>query len=156
MDAELTLQEALVAIAQTTQLDLIPVPMPTRDRVKEAILRERQAAIPALEELASNGAPTARVRAVLLLRELSPAAAEAQLSKMLDDPSPIVVNTCLVGYRRLSDWARSQTLQEAPTKPAPTAPPDATAARKVWVFGTVIALVIAALTTLALVFTRCR
>jgi hypothetical protein len=155
MDAELTLQEALAAVAQTTQLDFMPTPMPTRDPVREVILREGNAAIPALEELASNAAPTARVKAVLLLHELSPAAAEAQLSKMLDDPSPIVVNTCLVGYRRLSDWARSQALRWAPTKPAPTAPPDATAARKLWIFGTVIALVIAALTTLALVFARC-
>lgn len=156
MDAELTLQEALAAVAQTTQLDFTMRMYEPPSPVDEAILRAGPAAVPALEELASTGAPTARVRAVLLLGQIAPARAEAQRRAMLDDPSPIVVNTCLVGYRRLSDWANAQRWSEPSEQRAleRAAPSSAEASR----YGAVlwVAVAIAALTTLALVFARCR
>jgi len=117
---DIGLRRALEAIAATERLELGPAPpgTPVVDVPDDVVRRAGERAAAALEVLAREATPTGRVRAVMLLAELAPERARPHLARMLDDTTPIVVNTCLVGFRRTSDWARWQLGVAAPPRPA--------------------------------------
>ncbi len=114
------LRRALDAIMATERLDLNP-PVSygsTGESPEDVVLRAGAEVVAELDELARTATPTGRVRAMLLLGRIAPARARPHLERMLRDPSPIVVNTCLVGFRRTADWARGQLGVAAPVPSA--------------------------------------
>ncbi|HET9960300.1 MAG TPA: hypothetical protein VFQ61_37675 [Polyangiaceae bacterium] len=115
----------LEAIARADQLNLNPG-MPGIDPYGDSLraIREAPGVEDELERIATEGTPTGRVWAVMLLRDLAPERATPHLRRMLTDDSPIEVNTCLVGFRRTCDWARNQMAPRVRAAGRPSRPPS--------------------------------
>lgn len=107
---------ALQQVEHATALDLTPqVPLEagaSEPSVWEVIAGAGPEVNDELDQLARTATPTGRVWAVMLLESRQPAKAKLHLVRMLGDTSPIIVNTCLVGFRTTRDWA-SHRLGEA-------------------------------------------
>lgn len=136
MDAALRTALDEVARAERLDLDVGPSPAP----VLGPRLRDAGAeGLDALERIVREGSPTGRVWAVSLLNGLDAARARPHLERMLADATPIVVNTCTLGYRRTCHWAAAQLGVPAPRVPDPSE------RRALWTaIGFVVAFVLAA------------
>lgn len=104
------LEQDLGCIARAEVLNLMPMPgAPGPSLAEETGRRVRESgerAIPGLERIALEGKGTGRVWAIMILRELAPERGRAHLERLIDDPTPVQVNTCLVGLRTTADFAR--------------------------------------------------
>jgi len=99
------------------------MPMPAGALDPDAVLRAapREAAVAALSALSREAGPAGRVWATALLLHLAPDTGMARLEALVADPSPVEVNTCLVGHRTVGDWARDALARARPPPPPPAA-----------------------------------
>lgn len=109
---------ALARVASATVLNWAPTvaPLVPESSPNSVILAAPEdLVVPALSRLAEFGSPAARVWATsLLLQRAKPIGAQ-HLARLRQDTSPVEINTCLVGYRRVCDWARS--VDSGPRRP---------------------------------------
>lgn len=109
-DGEMDVETALSRIASATSLNWVPsVAPPVPEASPESVLMAAPEAhvVPALTHLAETGSPAARVWATTLLLQRAPELGRRHVERLRQDASPVEVNTCLAGYRRVCDWARS-------------------------------------------------
>lgn len=102
---------ALHAVAQASVVNLTPTVLelgPQKPSVWQVIAAAGLEVNADLDQIAVAGTPTGRVWAVMLLETRDPGRAQEHITRMLDDPSPIMVNTCLVGFRTTRQWAASR------------------------------------------------
>lgn len=118
-DAELDADLEALSAAQIA--DFIPRWAPGAVSFGAAIGRAGDRAVPRLRTIAAQGNPHARVHATVWLLNVARDHGLDALRAMLDDPTPVIVNYCLCGYRRLDEWAANQlAAQTRATPPAAT------------------------------------
>jgi hypothetical protein len=110
IDGDMDVETALARVASARFLDwtrggLPSAVAPSPDSV--LLAAPESFVVPGLNHLAESGNPAARVWATTLLLQRSPELGRRHVERLRHDTSPVEVNTCLVGYRRVCDWARS-------------------------------------------------
>ena len=111
---EPALNEAIARISAATRLDWSGPARPAEG--PDAVVRAapRDLAVQALSALSQDAGPAGRVWATQLLVELAPDLGLIRLAELSTDPSPVEVNTCLVGYRTVAAWAQDGLARHAP------------------------------------------
>ncbi len=93
-----------------------PDPGPREEAPNDLLLRAGASVVPALEAAIPKATGTGRVALAQLIYGLDPVRGEAVIRKLRADRTKAVVNTCLVGFRSVGDWARSWDFKdEAPS-----------------------------------------
>jgi len=103
---------AIARLSALESLDMGPgplfVPEASRSETPHDLLVRAGPPIVAAIEAAIDGATgTGRVALTSVLLDLAPERADRVLRKLVHDRTPAVVNTCLVSYRTVQDWAQS-------------------------------------------------
>ncbi len=118
---------AVQALAALERLDLTPrltppegaaavePPAAVLQRAGPAALAEIEAAIP-------GATGTGRVALAQVVLTIDRERGDLLLARLVDDPTPAIVNTCLVGFRSVAQWAH--TIRPPPEPGAAPPPAD--------------------------------
>jgi alpha-D-ribose 1-methylphosphonate 5-triphosphate synthase subunit PhnH len=135
-DAE-RVQEAILRLARLDRLDLTPALHTLRNEpdaneaAHEVLTSAGAQAVPAIEAALDGASGTGRVALTKALLHIDKQRASVILERLVHDDTPAWVDTCLVGFRSVSDWARhtgsSQPRQgvqplDLPARPQPRRP----------------------------------
>jgi hypothetical protein len=104
---------AILELSHLDRLDLNPA-LPflrgepdENDAAHEVLTRAGAQAVPAIEAAIDVATGTGRVALTRALLQIDPQRAREVLQRLIHDDTPAWVDTCVVGFRRVSDWARN-------------------------------------------------
>ena len=110
-DAE-RVQEAILRLARLDRLDLTPALHTLRkepdanEAAQQVLTRAGAQAVPAIEAALDGASGTGRVALTQALLHIDRQRARVILNRLIHDNTPAWVDTCLVGFRSVSGWAR--------------------------------------------------
>jgi hypothetical protein len=110
-DAE-RVREAILRLSRLDRLDLNPALQSLRQEPDEneaahqVLTRAGAQALPAIEAAFDGASGTGRVALTRALFDIDKQRARAILERLIHDDTPAWVDTCLVGFRSVSAWAR--------------------------------------------------
>jgi hypothetical protein len=103
------IRDALARLSRLERIDQIPIlpglPTSREAEAAEILTRTGPAIVPRLEAALESATGTGRIAITQVVMDLDPRRARAILSDLIHDETPAVVNTCLVGFRTVKDWA---------------------------------------------------
>jgi hypothetical protein len=112
-DAE-RVQEAILRLARLDRLDLTPALHTLRkepdanEAAHQVLTRAGAQAVPAIEAALDGASGTGRVALTQALLHIDKQRARVILERLIHDDTPAWVDTCLAGFRSVSDWARDK------------------------------------------------
>ena len=110
-DAE-RVREAILRLARLDRLDLNPALQSLREEpdqneaAHQVLTRAGAQAVPAIEAALDGASGTGRVALTRALLHIDQQRARAILERLIHDDTPAWVDTCLVGFRSVSAWAK--------------------------------------------------
>jgi hypothetical protein len=104
-------RDAISLLSRLEQIDDVPMPpgFPLSDAQKasDRLTHAGSGIVLTLEAALATASGTGRVAITKVLMQLDPQRARTILLDLVNDDTPAVVNTCLVGFRTVKDWARN-------------------------------------------------